>query len=256
MDDAPRPLTALRSAFAARAAAAAAAVTDPPPDADPPRTENHRVGAANGWKAAHLTVQALMDLPAADDADSLVLVEEALEENKRRVMALSLANITHHKRAGTVVALDEAVHLVRAAITAAASAAAAGDAAAAQTPAPPAESNADALPHRTRPPVSPDAAEAPDGGEDLSDWSGYPRVPVTTVDSFHDLALFLGGDSSSFTGDLLRLIGKADPDNLNRLAAGFPRQVRAWLLWRASAPVTADILVNLLEATHRFGKWR
>ena len=94
-------------------------------------------------------------------------------------------------------------------------------------------------------------AEEP-GGDDLSDWSGYPKVPFLLtheMSELHDLCLFLGGDSTSFTGDLLRLIGKADPDNLRRLEAGYPRHVRAYVLWRACAPVQADTLVKVLEAS-------
>lgn len=94
-------------------------------------------------------------------------------------------------------------------------------------------------------------AEEP-GGDDLSDWSGYPKVPFLMtheMSELHDLCLFLGGDSTSFTGDLLRLIGKADPDNLRRLEAGYPRHVRAYVLWRACAPVQADTLVKVLEAS-------
>lgn len=87
--------------------------------------------------------------------------------------------------------------------------------------------------------------------DDLSDWSAYPQIPMDDVvmKELGDLALFLGGDHDSFTGDLLRLIQKADPQNLNRIAAGFPRHVRAWLLFNACSPVPARTLVALLEAT-------
>lgn len=92
------------------------------------------------------------------------------------------------------------------------------------------------------------------GEENLADWSEYPKVPFLLDDTaemaeLHDLCLFMGGDSTSFTGDLLRLIGKADPDNLKRLEAGYPRHVRAYVLWRACAPVRADTLVKVLEAS-------
>ena len=39
---------------------------------------------------------------------------------------------------------------------------------------------------------------------------------------------------TSFTGDLLRLIAKADPGNRARLRAGFPKHVAAWEMWQAS----------------------
>lgn len=66
-----------------------------------------------------------------------------------------------------------------------------------------------------------------------------------------DLARCLGGDETSFTGDLLRLIAKAKmqatPDNYNALRRGFPRVVRAWELWLLDSPTqTGDQLLALL----------
>jgi hypothetical protein len=82
-------------------------------------------------------------------------------------------------------------------------------------------------------------------------WAGYPKVlpPDHPVEDMKTLCLFLGGDDTSFTGDLLRLIAKADPGNLNRLSAAFPRHVAAYLMYRACAPVPARTLVALLEAS-------
>jgi hypothetical protein len=51
------------------------------------------------------------------------------------------------------------------------------------------------------------------------------------VETWHELCLALGGDLTSFTGDLLRLIAKADPGNRARLRAGFPKHVAAWEMW-------------------------
>jgi hypothetical protein len=68
--------------------------------------------------------------------------------------------------------------------------------------------------------------------------------PVAT---FHELCLFLGGSPDSFTGGLLTLIGKADPDNLPRLRLGFPAAVAAWQIWRQRAPLTAR---ELYDAVH------
>jgi hypothetical protein len=51
-----------------------------------------------------------------------------------------------------------------------------------------------------------------------------------------DLARFLGGSESSFTGLLLVLMQKADPGNLARLKSAFPREVRAWETWNAMNP--------------------
>lgn len=66
------------------------------------------------------------------------------------------------------------------------------------------------------------------------------------VDDHRELCLALGGDETSFTGDLLRLIAKADPGNLARLAQGFPGHVVAFLTWRANAPeLTAGELVDM-----------
>lgn len=92
--------------------------------------------------------------------------------------------------------------------------------------------------------------------EDLADWSAYPDkacLPEEILVDLSDLARFLGGDGTSFTGDLLRLLAKADPPNLNRLAAGYPRHVAAWLMWRtmsSAAPLTAARLIELLTLAH------
>jgi hypothetical protein len=52
-----------------------------------------------------------------------------------------------------------------------------------------------------------------------------------------DLAVFLGGSEDSFTGLLMVLIAKADPENRGRLKLAFPRQVAAWELWQSCSPV-------------------
>lgn len=88
--------------------------------------------------------------------------------------------------------------------------------------------------------------------DEVDDWSGYPLIPMPgteLIDDITTLALFLGGDGTSFTGDLLRLIAKADPGNLQQLSLAFPRHVRAFLMWRACAPVPVRSLVALLNAT-------
>lgn len=96
------------------------------------------------------------------------------------------------------------------------------------------------------------ARERGDSDGEIRDWDGYPLVPMpgdAEVGDLSTLALFLGGDGTSFTGDLLRLIGKADPVNLNKLAAAYPRHVRAFLMWRACAPIPVRTLVALLNTT-------
>jgi hypothetical protein len=52
-----------------------------------------------------------------------------------------------------------------------------------------------------------------------------------------DLAVFLGGSETSFTGLLLVLMQKADPGNLSRLRLAFPREVKAWETWNSTSPV-------------------
>lgn len=51
------------------------------------------------------------------------------------------------------------------------------------------------------------------------------------ITHLEDVAYLLGGDPSSFTGDLLRLIAKADPNNRRRLGDVYPRHVEAYLAW-------------------------
>lgn len=90
--------------------------------------------------------------------------------------------------------------------------------------------------------------------DDLSDWTAYPKracLPDEVLADPSDLARFLGGDDTSFTGDLLRLIAKArfSPENLNRLVRGFPRAVAAWIMWDTlcyGAPPTAGDLARIL----------
>jgi hypothetical protein len=57
-----------------------------------------------------------------------------------------------------------------------------------------------------------------------------------------DLALFLGGSDDSFTGDLLRLIAKADPGNRALLQRTFPAEVEAWTAWMSLDEPTAGAL--------------
>lgn len=51
-----------------------------------------------------------------------------------------------------------------------------------------------------------------------------------------DLAVFLGGSESSFTGLLLVLFQKAAPGNLYRLRLAFPEVHEAWTTWNAMSP--------------------
>jgi hypothetical protein len=72
----------------------------------------------------------------------------------------------------------------------------------------------------------------------------YDHLVVT----FGDLCLALNGDETSFTGDLLRLVQKADRKNRELLRAGFPVHVAMWEIWieiDGRAPVTAYALAGM-----------
>lgn len=60
-----------------------------------------------------------------------------------------------------------------------------------------------------------------------------------------DLARFLDGDESSFIGEVLKLIVKAQatPEHMERLTLAFPDYVHAWRIWNTMSPIpTADQL--------------
>lgn len=63
------------------------------------------------------------------------------------------------------------------------------------------------------------------------------------------LAIVLGGSDDSFTGDLLHLLGHADPGHIARLGRGFPREVAAWQFWRNTepAPTAGQLQAHLAE---------
>lgn len=68
-----------------------------------------------------------------------------------------------------------------------------------------------------------------------------------------DLARFLGGDTGSFTGQLLALLEKADPVNLARLRIAFPLEAVAWGVWKAVDPApTAQELADILRTLGEF----
>lgn len=72
-------------------------------------------------------------------------------------------------------------------------------------------------------------------------------VQVMTTD---ELALALGGEGSSFTGQLLLLIAKADQSNRPRLALAFPRTFIAWQIWQSTMPApTVGELLDRLAVT-------
>ena len=192
-------------------------------------------GFANGWRTAVVTAEECARLEARDWVTPLRWLTGAYTDHIRRAQAnravpaaAPTAFNAAAERGGTVDALNAALRLTSDALGRA-------------------EAHAEAA-RREEVAVAPD----PDP-DDLADWSAYPRVPFPDdqpLRNLSDLAMFLGGDGTSFTGDLLRLIGKADPENLNLLGRVYPRHVRAWLMWRACSPVPASTLVALLEATH------
>lgn len=68
-----------------------------------------------------------------------------------------------------------------------------------------------------------------------------------------DLALYLGGSENSFTGELLKLIVKAQatPSNMQRLAIAFPIEVQTWQAWmdmhvEGRAPTAAELTAQLM----------
>lgn len=70
-------------------------------------------------------------------------------------------------------------------------------------------------------------------------------TPMPTLD---ELALYLGGSPTSFTGQLLQLMCKADYGNLARLAAAYPREAKALKTWQGADPApTFGQLADLLS---------
>ena len=82
------------------------------------------------------------------------------------------------------------------------------------------------------------------GSGEPAEWDDT-GIPTTGV-----LALFLGGSEDSFTGLLLTLIAKADPERRVLLGAAFPREVMAWATWmEVDAPTFATLRAEL-DAQH------
>jgi hypothetical protein len=74
--------------------------------------------------------------------------------------------------------------------------------------------------------------------------SAHPGERV--VENYTDLARWLGGDETSWTGDFLRLVAKSDPQHREALRRAAPRAVAAWEAWYAQHPVTGDQLAAIL----------
>lgn len=78
------------------------------------------------------------------------------------------------------------------------------------------------------------------GAKTWFDWGRYRHTcdPDRPLDGLGDLALFLGGDETSFIGELLKLLVKAQSsrERFTALEAAFPREVFAWQVWMGLSP--------------------
>jgi hypothetical protein len=78
-----------------------------------------------------------------------------------------------------------------------------------------------------------------------------PASALVRVTDSAEMAFLLGGDS--FTGILILLIAKADPDNRARLKTAYPVEVEAYELWQQLAgtmeapPTRQHLCAALLE---------
>lgn len=76
--------------------------------------------------------------------------------------------------------------------------------------------------------------------------------PDSRIRMLGDLALFLRGSDDSFTGDLLRLIARADPGNRSLLRGAFPEAVEAYAAWHSCTETpTASELRNVIDQRAR-----
>lgn len=67
-------------------------------------------------------------------------------------------------------------------------------------------------------------------------WDVPPEWADRVISTTGELAIFLGGSETSFTGQLLALFAKADPGNWRRLAGAFPEEAEALLAWTEHDP--------------------
>jgi hypothetical protein len=68
------------------------------------------------------------------------------------------------------------------------------------------------------------------------------------VSTYLDLARWLGGDNTSWTGDFLRLLAKSDPQHREALRRAAPRAVAAWEIWYpAGEELTGDQLAARVD---------
>jgi hypothetical protein len=79
--------------------------------------------------------------------------------------------------------------------------------------------------------------------------------PEQRVITHHDLCLHLGGDPTSFTGDLLRLIAKADPGNRAALRLAFPVHVATWETWMTGQGQLTSAELAVIAEMHMRDTW-
>ncbi len=76
--------------------------------------------------------------------------------------------------------------------------------------------------------------------------SAHP--PDQVIGTYGDLARWLGGDETSWTGDFLHLVAKSDPQHREALRRAAPRAVKAWNLWySATESLTGAELAGLVD---------
>lgn len=79
----------------------------------------------------------------------------------------------------------------------------------------------------------------------------WTRADMATrrIEDLGHLAELLGGSVDSFTGDLLRLIIKAQqtPSNFIPLRGAFPREVLAWEVWNLLADPTGNRVMAAVD---------
>lgn len=229
MTTTPKTLTEVRQEIAARAVSARHA-SEASGDDTPTANPSHTRGVVQGWQSAVHAAALVSNAVHDSDTAALTALNQMLIDNHRMTRNLPPTDMSAAVREGNLRALIEAGSIVTAALSRH-------------------STDPDPEPHpQPEPPPAPHPRDW--AGPGRGPWAGYPKVPVKVVDDFHSLCLFLGGDTTSFTGDLLSLIGKSDPANLNKLATAFPHETRAYLMWRSLGPIPADTLLRLLEATH------
>lgn len=85
----------------------------------------------------------------------------------------------------------------------------------------------------------------------MTRWDVPPDWADRVISTTGELAIFLGGSETSFTGQLLALFAKADPGNWQRLANAFPEEALALIAWTEADP--APTWAQLAQLLRRDG---